>query len=281
MMNDFTSYLQARNLAERSIETYLEYLENFFSWLDESGLSSEQVAYVNLLDYVKKLREKGQKGRSINGQLGAVRHWFSYLRQTGKIQDNPADGLYVRDTNSRLPHDLLSSQELLDIYQNYEPTTPKRFRNRQLLGLLVFQGLRTAEVERLHKSDIDLENRLVRVLGSRKAEGRLLELHTNQISELRQYLEGIKTGELLFKTSTGGNPRWVITPLLYQLKKQNLIKSTHQLRASVIANWLKKQGLRQVQYLAGHRYASSTERYLVAYPEKLKKAILATHPLDF
>ncbi len=32
---------------------------------------------------------------------------------------------------------------------------------------------------------------------------------------------------------------------------------------SVITNWLGKHGLRQVQYMAGHRFISSIERYQV------------------
>ena len=35
-----------------------------------------------------------------------------------------------------------------------------------------------------------------------------------------------------------------------------------QVRASVITTWLKTQGLRKAQYMAGHRYISTTERYL-------------------
>ena len=40
------------------------------------------------------------------------------------------------------------------------------------------------------------------------------------------------------------------------------MKHGTQLRQSVITEWLKEKGLRQVQYMAGHRYVSNTERYL-------------------
>ncbi|MEM7393068.1 MAG: integrase, partial [Verrucomicrobiota bacterium] len=55
---------------------------------------------------------------------------------------------------------------------------------------------------------------------------------------------------------------------------------TKQIRASVITNWVRKYNLREAQYLAGHRYVSSTERYQKVDPKNLKKAISQYHPLQ-
>ena len=50
--------------------------------------------------------------------------------------------------------------------------------------------------------------------------------------------------------------------LMYWVRKKNkLVVNAKQLRASVIVKWLKMYNLRKVQYLAGHRYISSTELY--------------------
>jgi integrase/recombinase XerD len=58
------------------------------------------------------------------------------------------------------------------------------------------------------------------------------------------------------------------------------------IRQSVIANLLKPvsaggkgKGLREVQYFAGHRKISSTERYRQTGLEELKTAIMKYHPL--
>ena len=52
-------------------------------------------------------------------------------------------------------------------------------------------------------------------------------------------------------------------PLVKQLKTiDKNFESFKQVRASVITYWLKTEGLRKTQYLAGHRYISSTEKYL-------------------
>ena len=53
-----------------------------------------------------------------------------------------------------------------------------------------------------------------------------------------------------------------------------------QIRASVIVNWLKTNNLRQVQYMAGHKYVSSTERYQLDNLEKLQEKLEKYHPLN-
>src|SRR5690606_24381110 len=54
-------------------------------------------------------------------------------------------------------------------------------------------------------------------------------------------------------------------------------QNAKQIRASVITKWLKTYNLREVQYLAGHRYISSTEGYQQNDMEGLKEEIQQFH----
>ncbi len=63
------------------------------------------------------------------------------------------------------------------------------------------------------------------------------------------------------------------------LKKQYPdIKNAKQIRFSVITNWLKTKDLRIVQYMAGHKWISSTERYQTTYLENLQNELKKYHP---
>ena len=53
-----------------------------------------------------------------------------------------------------------------------------------------------------------------------------------------------------------------------------------QLRASVITFWLKSNGLRKTQYLAGHKWISSTEDYLPNNLDDLANDINKLHPFN-
>jgi len=65
-----------------------------------------------------------------------------------------------------------------------------------------------------------------------------------------------------------------------QLKKINeRVENVRQIRASVITKWLKVHNLRRVQYLAGHRYISSTEMYKENEIDGLLEEVNQFHPL--
>jgi hypothetical protein len=61
--------------------------------------------------------------------------------------------------------------------------------------------------------------------------------------------------------------------------KHPKLKDIKQIRTSVIVNWLKIYNLRKTQYLAGHRYVSSTEKYQINNIEALQDEIKRYHPI--
>ena len=68
--------------------------------------------------------------------------------------------------------------------------------------------------------------------------------------------------------------------LNHALRKINpKVKHAVQIRQSVITEWLKEKDLRAVQYMAGHRYVGSTERYKTNNLEDLKEALNKHHLL--
>jgi len=68
--------------------------------------------------------------------------------------------------------------------------------------------------------------------------------------------------------------------LFIAIKKTNPnIGSGKRIRSSRITNWLKSYNLREVQYFAGHKYVSSTERYQLNNLDNLQNKIEKHHPL--
>jgi integrase/recombinase XerD len=66
-----------------------------------------------------------------------------------------------------------------------------------------------------------------------------------------------------------------------EIKKINpVIVSAIKIRQSVITYWLRTMNLRQVQYMAGHKYVSSTERYQRSNLENLQNKLEKYHPLS-
>ena len=61
--------------------------------------------------------------------------------------------------------------------------------------------------------------------------------------------------------------------------KHPKITTASQIRSSVIAEWTKLHDVRIVQYMSGHKYVSTTEKYQATHLEDLQEQLRLHHPL--
>jgi len=266
-MNKFRTYLAEKGYSPKSIDSYVCSTQKLLYWLEQKHTLPQYATYNKLLDYIKYLKKKGDSSGYINGQLNGIKHYFDHLHSIGLVPDNPAMGLHIKGVHRRLPHGILTAEQLLKIYQ----TCPEKYPgDKVLVGLMVFQGLRQRELARLRAQDFDLEKMQVFVVGDKRTASRYIPLNYHQISCLESYLPQrvyLLEREVKYHVNR-------LTPYL-----NSHVDSLRQLRASVITNWLKSHNLREAQYLAGHKYISTTEKYQKVRPEALQKAVEMYHPL--
>ena len=160
-----------------------------------------------------------------------------------------------------------------------------------MLGLMIFQGLSTSEIENLEVNDIVLNEGKIIIRGNTRSNKRILRLESFQVIELNEYIASgrkfffIESGKkinnkVFLSKGLGYKVSNIATRLLASLKRYNAkICSFRQIRSSVIANWLKKFNLRHVQYMIGHRYVSSTETYLHSQTDTLYADVNRFHPI--
>jgi integrase/recombinase XerD len=93
-------------------------------------------------------------------------------------------------------------------------------------------------------------------------------------------IERIKS-QLFISINGSENIKNSLLHLFRDVQKINQgITSAMQIRQSTITWWLKTMNLRQVQYMAGHKYVSSTERYQTNYLDNLQSKLEKCHPLS-
>jgi site-specific recombinase XerD len=164
---------------------------------------------------------------------------------------------------------------------------------------MIYQGLTTDEVNRLTTSDVKLKEGKIYIAGTRKSNERELELKSHQIMELMEYqlttrvellkLKNTKTDLYFIQAHPSSTQNstfkiqncqniWKRLPQEIKTSNKKFINFL-QVRTSVITSWLQKYNLRQVQYMAGHRYVSTTESYLINNMEDLQKDVEQYHPI--
>lgn len=312
MNSTFKKYLEERDLSKKTITHYNSYILDFLAFLDQDTTEAENATAKEVTAYLNYLKKKGQNNATRNIRLNVIKQFFDYQIGQGLRENNPVTHLKIRGSRRKILYPVLTIQELEHIYHAYaipEADDPRnnrnwftayrlsRQRNKVILGLMIWQGLTTAEVNHLKPEDLKLREGTIYIAGGRKSDERTLELKPQQIIELVEYLHATRkellsycreNSEYLFigtpatgkKEATGQESINIWKRFSQELTEQHprFIKFK-QIRSSVITHWLKKHNLREVQYMAGHRYVSSTEKYLLNDMEDLSEQIDRYHPI--
>jgi integrase/recombinase XerD len=218
---------------------------------------------------------------------------------------NPAANLNLKGTHKKTISGIIDFTALENFYQSFETNTKRDKRNKIILGLLIYQGVTTEELKQLEPSHLKLKEGKIYIPGNRRRNSRKLELKPFQILELHEYLTETRPkilneiteprparkpdrinktrleNQLFISINGSENIKNSLLHLFKAIQKTNPeIQNPKQIRASVITNWLKNYNLRQVQYMAGHKYVSSTERYQLNNLDNLQSKLEKYHPLN-
>lgn len=304
-LKGFKTYLQELGNGENTIRQKSNYTGYFLQWLENERLLTGDARYNDLLNFIDYCKLEGDTNRLINGKLRGIRNYYGYLQKENPGILNPAVNLYVRGTRRKIITGILDYKILETLYQSVGTTTNRDKRNKIILGLLIYQGVTTEELKQLEPNHLKLKEGKIYIPGNRRRNGRNLELKPFQILELHEYITEIRPkilneitaprptrkpdrinktrieNQLFISINGSENIKNSLLHLFKNIQKINpSITNAKQIRQSTITYWLKTMNLRQVQYMAGHKYVSSTERYQANNLENLQIRLEKCHPLS-
>lgn len=272
---------------ESTVRGHLQDLERFKKWSDKENINYKNANYNHLLKFIQEAQRRAVKKHSINIHLNSIGKYYDYLISTGERKDNPGKEIRLKNNGKKVLQHLLTSKELEEMYMNYINTPEWKFtkpkskpthqKNSVLLGLFIYQGVQTTELKRIEKPHINLLQGTIYIPRASRSNSRVLKLHASQIIPMQAYLNTLeKEQEKLFNCNITSVLAWLLKTLKYTNEK---IRDVQQIRSSVIVNWLKQYNIRQVQYMAGHRYINSTERYKQEDLQDLQAQLNMFHPM--
>jgi len=285
-MENFREWLINKGFGTNTANDYSSFIEKKFKlYLHTLFLSIEDFEHEQLMKYIRHRKGEGVGAKTINLELKKISYYLDF-----KELSNVAEPIRVKGVQRRIPHDLFTEKQLSDIYNKF-PESKNYWTHENtlktyhlILGLRIYQGLQEQELAKLEISHLQLDKGKIYVPSTKRTNKRILDLKPFQILPLHEYLltertslnEAIK-GNFLFhkKRLIRGMSRIKKMINRYEPRLHNMA----QIRASVITNWLQHHNLREVQYMAGHKYVSSTERYRTDNLEDLQKELEKYHPL--
>lgn len=276
-----------RNASPHTIRAYAQDLEQLRRHLREQlGREPHPRDADRLLirAFLARLHRAGLKKTSAARKLAGLRTFFRYLCREGVLRHNPARALLSPRTERRIPPYLEEAEvtALLD----FPAATPRELRARAILELLYATGIRCSELVGLDLSEVDLEARMLRVLGKGSKE-RIVpfgaQAHKALIAYLQVRIQARSRTDALLLNARGSrltdrSVRLIVAARVRQIALAKHL-SPHTLRHSFATHLLERGAdLRAIQELLGHASLSTTQRYTHVNVRHLLEIYRKSHP---
>ncbi|MCH7512356.1 MAG: tyrosine-type recombinase/integrase [Bacteroidetes bacterium] len=294
MLASFIKYLQyERRYSSHTVDSYQNDLMQFSAFLTqtkpEGEIELKDAEHNEIRSWIISLMEDGLDPRSVNRKMAALRTYFKFLLKRDVITKDPTARLSALKTSKKLPS-FVKETELIGLLSQFESDdafTGKR--NKLVLELLYGTGIRLSELIHLKKSDINLKEGLIKVLGKRNKE-RIIPLPAELISVIDDYTIsrekalGEYTGDDFLVVTDKGRKTYPM--YIYRIVNRFLAlftttdkKSPHVLRHTFATHLLNKGAdLNAIKDLLGHSSLASTQVYTHNTIEKLKAVFDQAHP---
>ena len=280
----FLALLAARR-SPRTVDAYRRDLAALASHL---GKPIGDATLEELELYTAQLRANGLARATIARRTAAARSFFRHQQLLGARSDNPAAGIVLPRRERPLPR-TLSPGEAERLIDAAAGTQPRALRDQALVELLYGAGLRVSEATGLEKAGVDLDDRLVRVIGKGSKErvvpiGRhAAEALRRYLSRGRPYLDARHRPELFLNARGGPLTRAGAFLILRKLAEKAGLDPQrvhpHLLRHSFATHLLEGGAdLRSVQEMLGHADLSTTELYTHVTDRRRRELYFGAHP---
>ena len=320
VVNDYLGYLADRGYSPRTVRAYAFDLLAFARWLVEAGLAVDEVSTEVLLRFLAFCRATSLPGRpggnvysirdgrnvgyaatTINRRLAAISGLFSYRGMRDGAANPVPRGPAARRAAAGEQGGLLGHLRASKRRSRLRVREPRRLprgldraeitallgsfrtdRDRAIAGLMLFCGLRSAEVLGLRVRDVDIARGWVRVIGKGDKERRV-PLDPDVAGLIQTYLFAERPesdSDTLFLVAKGPNRGRPLTPaglrtvFRYHRSKTGVPAGhPHALRHS-FGTALAEAGvdLAVLQALMGHDHVDSAAAYIHLSPAHVRAA---------
>ena len=312
-IRDFIDYLRLnRNASAHTARAYEGDLEQFVKAIAASedrprpSLTPADFSPDNVRMYLGVLFHDGVSRASAARKLAAIRTFARWLRREGLVDQDPAALAATPRREQTLPAHL-SIEEMNRLLEMPDCGDPLGRRDQAILEVFYAAGLRLSELVGLDLDDLNLNGRMVRVLGKGRKE-RLVPINQSAADAIRAYvkdrdaiLRAIKAGGPSGASKAGERSRASRTehPLFVNYRGERLGPrsihrlvrkymamcsarfgiSPHALRHSFATHLLERGAdLRGIQEMLGHARLSTTQRYTHVDSSHLLEVYRRAHP---
>ncbi|HUM98089.1 MAG TPA: site-specific tyrosine recombinase XerD [Chitinophagaceae bacterium] len=290
--NGFKAWLQLeKSLSDNSVAAYLRDIDKLTQYLQEKQMlkTPADLTLKDLQGFISFIATLGLVATSQARIISGIKSFYKYCLLENICTTDPTTLLEAPKLKRTLP-DVLSFEEIENIINQIDRSTPEGERNKAILETMYSCGLRVSEVVNLKLSQLYLDVGFIRVLGKGDKE-RLVPIGSTAIRHINIYRNNVRNHlqvqkgneDILFLNKRGAKlSRVMIFYIIKEMAAKAGIKkivSPHTFRHSFATHLIEGGAdLRAVQEMLGHASITTTEIYTHLDRAFLRKTLEQFHP---
>ena len=283
LINDFLVFLEVeKGYSPKTIREYSYDLQMFNGFNQDAPIESRSTTDLRRF-FLHLKREKKYSPRSLHRKICSLKSFYRFLKKEAYISSNPAENIESPKIPKSLPK-TISIKEALKLLN-----APTNIRDQTVLFLLYGTGMRVSELSNLNLNNLDLDNRMLRIVEGKGNKDRIIPLPDVVIPIIKEYLanrrQDITSSALILNRSGQRLSARSIQRLVKKYKEQANLQdkkiTPHTLRHAFATHLLSNSvDIRVIQELLGHASLSTTQLYTHVSVEHLRKSYDLGHPLS-
>ncbi len=273
-INEFKQWLFTDGKAAKTIESYVNDVKGFQSYLQEKLNDVPILSRFSFVRYKEHLMKEGYAVSTINKKINSLKVYNDFLRTKGVISESfiqlKRDRIKIA-AGSEDDVKALSEEQVEQLLFYVENRNKVSIRNKLAMYLLLYTGVRVSELVGIKTSDIDFLTCQLTVIGKggkRREIGLrqdVLQLVKDYMKEERSESNFSHSDYLLVSQRAEKMHRDAVRDWLTKVSKELGFKlHPHLLRRTFCSRLLKKGvDLTTVSKLAGHSTVSMTARFYI------------------
>ena len=271
----FENHLMEDGKGSATIASYTGDIQGFIQWLKEKKLPFDgKLTRLSITSYRKHLQEANYRINTINKKVNSLHSFNHFLIAAGYCQEmvvHPKRDKIKVANGSEAEVVVFSEDEVERLLFHLENQEQVALRDKTLVYILLYAGLRVGELVNLKIQDLDLLTMSIKVVG-KGGKYREVPLKPEVAEIIKEYLESdrkespyAKSSQLLVTQRSGKMDTDTVNKVLKKLGKSlNMTIFPHKFRHTFCTRLLKKGvDLTTVAKLAGHANIQTTASYYI------------------
>lgn len=277
-----------KHVSDNTSISYKRDLMKMCNYFAKQGIMTpDKITTTNINTYILWLEKNGQAATTISRYIAAMKAYFHYLLQTGKIASEPTDLVKAPNITKKAPS-VLTVEEVENLLNQPSLDNCKGIRDKAMLELMYATGMRVTELISLKVEDINFQ--LGYVVCKDSTKERIIPFGIPAKNALGRYMEYARMDmikndaeDTLF-VNCSGKPlsRQGFWKIIKRYGEQAGIDgkiTPHTIRHSFALHLVENgANLYAVQEMLGHSTVSTTQVYADMKGTRLRDEYTKNHP---